>query len=97
METMTCSKCGDCCRFFKLKIEGLDKDGREWLMSHKGVMMSSEYVIFEQPCIHLNDDGACAIYEKRFNACRLMQPNSPTCKEAKTVCRIMKKQYQAIK
>lgn len=88
---MNCNKCGDCCTFFKLPIEGLNEDARVWLVAHKNVMLGGGFLYFKSPCqylIRVGKEKKCSRYETRFECCKKMAVGSKHCIEAKEVKKI---------
>ena len=72
-----CHNCEEnCCRNFYVVLEDVtDRDWITWLSYHQGVTIKKQQgkrieVWFDYPCTHLNEDGACAIYQKRPKICR---------------------------
>jgi hypothetical protein len=74
-----CSKCyQDCCRYITEKISSprtiYDFDGLLWQLYHKNVKLfrdsSGWHLLIYNPCVHLKNNGKCAIYENRPITCR---------------------------
>ena len=75
-----CSFCTKslCCRYITQEIETPRSirafDLLLWQLSHQDVQLFTEgsdwYLIVNNPCQHLQEDGGCGIYEKRPFICR---------------------------
>ena len=78
-ESEICLACHGCCNYITVVIDyPRSKDERDsygWYLSHKNVEIYIDHdndwnLLFKTPCNHLKPDGACAIYETRFEICR---------------------------
>jgi Fe-S-cluster containining protein len=74
-----CIECGNsCCRYITVKIPAPrsihDFDGLFWELSHINVKAFKDsvgwYLLIYNPCVHLKNNGKCAIYENRPITCR---------------------------
>ncbi len=77
------NKCGfcantRCCQYVTQKIPGprskADFQHLLWQVSHRNVETYKDtdgwYLMFITPCVHLEEDGGCGIYETRPQICR---------------------------
>ncbi len=75
-----CSFChgAKCCTYFTERLETPrsmhDFDHLLWQISHRDVRIYKDedgwYLLVEAPCLHLQKDGRCGIYETRPTVCR---------------------------
>lgn len=67
-----------CCTYVTQQLETprsmMDYDYLLWLVSHKNVSIFQDddgwFLSAANPCLHLQPDGRCGIYEKRPQICR---------------------------
>jgi len=84
---VTCEECnGECCRDVTVELDEPedmeDWEDIRWMVAHKNVSVyldnEGDWVIeFRTPCMQLNDDNSCKIYDKRPHMCR--QHTEETC------------------
>jgi Fe-S-cluster containining protein len=76
---VTCTRCGDCCRYIMLPLT-IDSDGYyEWLRLHGATIVqlpvtetaSLTCARFELACDALLTDGSCGIYAERPAMCAM--------------------------
>jgi Fe-S-cluster containining protein len=74
-----CFRCDQlCCKYITVKIDAprsiRDFDGLLWQLSHKNINIFKDstgwYLLIHNPCIHLNGNGECSIYNDRPITCR---------------------------
>ena len=74
-----CQDCGHlCCKYITVKIPAprtiCDFDGLLWQLAHQNVKAYRDsigwHLLIYNPCMHLKDNGRCAIYAKRPITCR---------------------------
>jgi len=74
-----CKKCNQaCCKYITEKISPphtiRDFDGLLWELYHKNVKAFRDttgwFLIIYNPCVHLQRNGKCAVYDKRPITCR---------------------------
>ena len=74
-----CTHCSaKCCRYFALPIDKpkdwQDFDYIRWYLLHEGAAIFTEegcwYLLVQNRCKHLRDDGLCDIYDTRPQICR---------------------------
>ncbi len=87
---MICDKCGACCQYLKIKLEGINQDAKEWLLAHENILYSNGYLFFISKCKMLKDNGECGIYSARFDCCKLMNVSRKDCLEAKDIKNMIK-------
>ncbi len=67
-----------CCTYVTQEIDApksiVDFDHLYWQLSHKNIQVFKDedgwFLSFLTPCVHLLNNGACGIYEKRPKICR---------------------------
>lgn len=67
-----------CCRYIMIEIdepeEPEDRDAARWYVTHKSVSVrvldGTWYVHFSTPCLKLDGDNRCKVYEVRPKICR---------------------------
>ncbi len=83
-----CRTCGGrCCRYVVVEIDRprskADRDEVRWFLAHENVWVyidgddRSWNVQFFTPCRHLDAEGRCRIYRRRFQICR--EHDTATC------------------
>jgi len=75
-----CSFCegAKCCTYFTHQLDTPramdDFDQLLWQISHRDVRVYKDedgwFLLVETPCLHLQDDGRCGIYQTRPQVCR---------------------------
>lgn len=72
---MACKKCGACCKYAAVVMDGLSKDGRRWAEYHGQTIIERQgkYVIFiPNRCSQLGDDNLCKVYDNRPDVCAMV-------------------------
>lgn len=78
-EQVDCLKCANCCKTtspifrdvdIKRIAEYLRIAEKEFITRYLHVDSENDYVLNSSPCVFLNDDNTCQIYEHRPKACR---------------------------
>ena len=78
-EQVDCLKCANCCKTtspifrdvdIKRIAEYLRITEKEFITRYLHVDSENDYVLNSSPCVFLNDDNTCQIYEHRPKACR---------------------------
>ncbi|WP_428623254.1 YkgJ family cysteine cluster protein, partial [Sedimenticola sp.] len=77
------NKCGHChpplcCQYLTQEVDTpttkQDFDHLLWQLSHRNMQLFQEdgtwYLLINNPCTHLQQDGRCGIYESRPEVCR---------------------------
>ncbi len=67
---MECRKCGKCCRQTLIHLTKDLSESEMRVLIYKGGRIFGNRVIFNTPCIHLDSDGLCLIYEDRPQYCK---------------------------
>ena len=76
---LNCRKCrGACCESIILDISAYDADEQKWFAFH-GRLIDSDHVELETPCIQLQKDGTCGVYDQRPFVCRGYPLGGPGC------------------
>lgn len=69
-----CTRCGECCTFLLLDLNGnLDLDVLSWLEHHgvtQVIRMNRRFLRIPLKCRMLSQTGECKIYEARPDICR---------------------------
>lgn len=85
---MKCAECqGACCESITIeRADLLFADSRRWIKLHNidiedfaHSVVGDSKIHFDSPCRELTAGGACNIYVKRPQVCRLYQAGSPDC------------------
>jgi len=65
-----CKACGKCCRIF-VTSEAYDEETLKLKRGYIGEVKykGDTYHIFDLPCVYLNSDNKCTIYDNRPEAC----------------------------
>ena len=95
-ESEICLACHTCCKYVTVVIDSpRSKDQRDsygWYLSHKNVEIYIDHdndwnLLFKTPCNNLLPDGACSIYETRFDICR--EYESDSCSRVGSDCKVL--------
>ena len=77
--TLTCSRCGECCRWLPIVLVRHCKPHQVHYLRERGLREADGYFLADAPCRHLQETGrddkgvqlyGCAIYESRPATCR---------------------------
>ena len=88
-----CDSCGACCKVFELIIEPSDII-REPRLANLGEDAANRYDtslwgnglrIIDQPCPFLAADFRCNVYQTRPDGCRMLEPGSSRCQDARSM------------
>ncbi|MEJ7644506.1 MAG: YkgJ family cysteine cluster protein [Chryseolinea sp.] len=78
-ETVDCIKCANCCKttspiFYPTDVERVAKALRmkpgNFIEKYLRIDEDNDYVLKASPCVFLDDENLCTIYESRPKACR---------------------------
>jgi hypothetical protein len=102
-ESEICLACHGCCSYISVVIESpRSKDQRDsygWYLSHRNVEIYIDHdndwnLLFKTPCNHLLPNGACGVYETRFDICREYEADS--CSRTGSDCKILFKSSEEL-
>ncbi|HPQ81046.1 MAG TPA: YkgJ family cysteine cluster protein [bacterium] len=79
-----CRSCARCCNYVCVEIDAprrrADFEELAWLLAHRGVCIRVEkrswYVLVDTPCLYLNKNKRCDIYEGRPSICKRYSPGT---------------------
>jgi len=89
LSSEACMACkGHCCNHISLPIDKpkckQDYDYIRWYLMHKNVFVYIDFdntwmIEFRSPCINIQTDGRCGIYENRLKICSDFPPKDEEC------------------